>query len=79
MRMCQPVSPSINSDFQPFDPQTNSHASSAMKKQSEKEGIRTRRQTSVAGANTPASDSSETGSKGWVEVANGFADRFEPC
>src|SRR5437899_2000601 len=44
VRMCQPVSPSISSAFQPLAPHTNSHAIRAMKKQSENDGTRARLQ-----------------------------------
>ena len=46
----------------------NSQASSATKKQSANEGIRTRCHTFRASPG--ASDATGTGSKGWVEVAN---------
>src|ERR1700693_4961712 len=42
VRMCQPVSPSISSAFQPLAPHTNSQASRAIQKQSEKDGNRAR-------------------------------------
>src|SRR5215471_18687366 len=44
VRMCQPVSPSISSAFQPLAPHTNNQASNAMKKQSENDGTRARLQ-----------------------------------
>src|ERR1700722_8939357 len=40
-RMCQPVSPSPNNDFQPLAPKMNNQLTSAMKKRSDIEGART--------------------------------------
>src|SRR5579871_1431668 len=42
VRMCQPVSPSISSDFHPLAPQIKSQAMIATKKKSENEGATTR-------------------------------------
>src|SRR5580698_6225733 len=42
VRMCQPVSPSISSDFQPLAPHTKSQTRMATKKQSANDGAQTR-------------------------------------
>src|SRR6266849_908489 len=70
VRICQPVSPSINSAFHPLAPQTNSHASRAMKKQSAKDGVSARVQGPhlSCGKVVPPS-ASPAGGMDWVEVA----------
>ena len=42
VRMCQPVSPSPSSDIQPLAPDRNIQTISAIKKQSESDGVNTR-------------------------------------
>src|SRR5271170_1911317 len=62
VRMCQPVSPSISSDFQPLAPHTKSQVRMATKKQSENDGTSTRVQRPHLADSTPEESGASCGS-----------------
>src|SRR5580692_5762444 len=82
VRMCHPVSPSPSSAIHPLTPHTNIQRMSAIKKQSDSDGLKMRASTrptapldapAPAGAGVDSKDSVRDGGPGCVEVAKDTA------
>src|ERR1700722_21035634 len=69
VRMCHPVSPSPSNDIQPLAPEMNSHTISAIKKQSETDGVAIRARPRTAAAPKIPACPLPMDSGGCVEVA----------